>query len=311
VRIVFLGSGSFAIPSLEALLDAGHDVVSLVAQPDREKGRGRALAPPPTKPRAEAHGIPVLQPRRVREPEAQDALRRLAPELQVVVAFGQILPRSVIDIAPRGTVNVHGSLLPRLRGAAPVQWAIANGETETGVTTMLIDEGLDTGPTLLARSTPIGPEETAAELEPRLARLGAGLLVETVRGLEDGTLAPVPQDHARATLAPLLKKEDGRIDWSLPAARLACRARGFHPWPGAFTFHEGRLVKALRVREAAPVGPGVGAGTVVAVGADGVTVACGGGGALQLVEVQPESRRAMPAADWARGARLRPGARLG
>ena len=311
MRILFLGSGSFAIPCLEALLDAGHEVPALVTQPDREKGRGQALAPPPTKPVAERRGIPVLQPRRVREPEAQEALRRLAPELSVVVAFGQILPRSVIDIAPRGTVNVHGSLLPKLRGAAPIQWAIANGETETGVTTMLIDEGLDTGPTLLARSTPIGPDETAAELEPRLARLGAELLLETVRGLEAGTLTPVPQDHGRATLAPILKKEDGRIDWSAPAAQVACRARGFHPWPGAFTFHEGRLVKALRVREAPGVGPDVGAGTVVGVGPDGVTVACGGGTSLRLVEVQPESRRAMPATAWAAGARLRPGARLG
>jgi methionyl-tRNA formyltransferase len=311
LRVVFLGSGSFAIPSLEALIDAGHDVAALVTQPDREKGRGQALSPPPAKPVAERLGLPVLQPRRVREPEAQEALRRLAPELQVVVAFGQILPRSVIDIAPRGTVNVHGSLLPRLRGAAPIQWAIANGDTETGVTTMLIDEGLDSGPTLLARSTPIGPEETAAELEPRLARLGAELLLETVRGLEEGTLRPVPQDHSRATLAPLLKKEDGRIDWSAPAATIACRARGFHPWPGAFTSHEGRLVKALRVSEAPPVGAGIEPGTVAATGADGVTVACGGGTGLRLLEVQPESRRAMPATAWAAGARLRPGARLG
>jgi methionyl-tRNA formyltransferase len=310
VRIVFLGSGRFAIPSLEALLDAGHDVAALVTQPDREKGRGQALAPPPTKPVAERRGLAVLQPRRVREPEAQEALRRLAPELQVVVAFGQILPRSVIDVAPRGTVNVHASLLPKLRGAAPIQWAIANGDTETGVTTMLIDEGLDTGPTLLARATPIGPEETAADLEPRLARMGAELLLETVRGLEAGTIRPVPQDHSRATLAPLLKKEDGRVDWSLPASRVASRARGFHPWPGAFTFHEGRLVKVLRVREA---GPGAGAepGTVTAVEADGVIVACGAGGAVRLLEVQPESRRAMPASAWAAGARLRPGARLG
>jgi methionyl-tRNA formyltransferase len=311
VRIVFLGSGSFAVPCLEALLDAGHEVAALVTQPDREKGRGQALAPPPTKPVAERRGLPVLQPRRVREPEAQEALRRLAPELQVVVAFGQILPRSVIDIAPRGTVNVHGSLLPKLRGAAPIQWAIASGETETGVTTMLIDEGLDTGPTLLARATPIGPGETAAELEPRLARLGAEVLLETVRGLEQGSLVPLPQDHARATLAPLLKKEDGRIAWSAPAATIACRARGFFPWPGAFTFHEGRLLKALRVGEATSGTAGVDPGTVAALDRDGVTVACGGGSALRLLEVQPESRRAMPAAAWAAGARLRPGARLG
>jgi methionyl-tRNA formyltransferase len=311
VRVVFLGSGSFAIPSLEALLDAGHEVAALVTQPDREKGRGQGLAPPPTKPVAEARGIPVLQPRRVREPEAQEALRRLAPELQVVVAFGQILPRSVIDIPPRGTVNVHASLLPGLRGAAPIQWAVANGEAETGVTTMLIDEGLDTGPTLLSRATPIGPEETAAELEPRLARMGAELLLETVRGLVDGSVVPVPQDHSRATLAPLLKKEDGRIDWTAPAARVVARARGFHPWPGAFTAHEGRLVKAIRVREADALAAVADPGTVTGVGPDGVTVACGGGSAVRLVQVQPESRRAMPAAAWAAGARQRPGARRG
>jgi len=309
VRIVFLGSGRFAIPSFEALLDAGHDVPALVTQPDRESGRGQALAAPPIKPVAEGRGIRVLQPRRVREPEAQEALRSLEPELLVVVAFGQILPRAVIDIAPRGTVNVHASLLPRLRGAAPIQWAIATGETETGVSTMLIDEGLDTGPLLLARSTPIGPDETAPELETRLARLAAGLLLETVAGLAGGTLVPVPQEADRATLAPILEKEDGRIDWSAPASVIACRARGFSPWPGAFTLHEGRLLKALRVRETAA--PAAAAGTVLAVSSDGVVVACGEGTSLLLVEVQPESRRAMPASAWAAGARLRPGARLG
>jgi methionyl-tRNA formyltransferase len=269
------------------------------------------MAPPPLKPVAQRRGVPALQFRRVREPEAQEALRRLEPELQVVVAFGQILPRAVIDVAPRGTVNVHASLLPKLRGAAPIQWAIAGGLTETGVTTMLIDEGLDTGPTLLARSTPIGPEETAADLAPRLARLGAELLLETVRGLADGSVAPVPQDPAQATLAPILKKEDGRIEWSRPAAVTACRARGFHPWPGAFAFHDGRLLKVLRVREAPGGVPVAEAGTIVAVDAEGVTVACGDGSWLRLLEVQPESRRAMPAAAWAAGARLRPGARLG
>jgi methionyl-tRNA formyltransferase len=311
VRIVFLGSGSFAIPCLEALLDAGHDVLALVSQPDRERGRGRALAPPPLKPVAERRGLPVLQPRRVREPEAQEALRRLAPELQVVVAFGQILPRSVIEIAPLGTVNVHASLLPKLRGAAPVQWAIATGERETGVTTMLIDEGLDTGPILLARRTTIGAEETAAELEPRLARLGAEVLLETVRGLAAGALVPVPQDHERATLAPILKKEDGRIDWSHPAAAIARRIRGFHPWPGAFTVHDGRLLKVLRAREGPPPAGRAEPGTVVAVDAEGVTVACGGGWDLRLLDVQAESRRALPAPAWAAGARLRPGVRLG
>lgn len=313
MRIVFFGSGAFAIPCLEALLDAGHEVSALVTQPDREKGRGQALAPPPLKPVAEGRGVLVLQPRRVREPEAQEVLRRLAPELQVVVAYGQILPRTVIDIAPRGTVNVHASLLPKLRGAAPIQWAIASGETETGVTTMLIDEGLDTGPTLLRRATPIGPEETAAELEPRLAHLGADVLLETVRGLADGSVSPTPQDHARVTLAPLLKREDGQVDWSRPAAEIARRARGFHPWPGAFTLHDARLLKLLRVRASPPSAPATDAapGTVLRLGSEGLVVACGAGSQLLVVEVQPESRRAMAAAAFAAGARLTPGARLG
>jgi methionyl-tRNA formyltransferase len=311
VRVVFLASGAFAIPSLEALVGAGHEVTALVTQPDRESGRGKALAPPRVKPVAERHGIQVLQLARVRAPEAQALLRELRPELQVVVAFGQILPRAVIDIAPRGTVNVHASLLPRLRGAAPIQWAIANGDTETGVTTMQIDEGLDTGPLLLSRALPIGPQETAGELEPRLARLGGELLVETLAGLETGTLQPVPQDAGRATHAPLLTKQDGRVDWSLPAHAIACRARGFHPWPGAFTHHEGRLLKLLRVHEAALERSALEPGLVSEVDPKGIAVACGAGTLLRLEEVQPESRRAMPAAAWAQGARLRPGVRLG
>jgi methionyl-tRNA formyltransferase len=312
VRLVFLGSGAFAVPSLEALLDAGHEVRALVTQPDREKGRGRALAAPPTKAVAEARSVPVLQPRRVREPDAQEVLRRLAPELQVVVAFGQILPRTVIDIAPRGTVNVHASLLPRLRGAAPIQWAIANGDTETGVSTMLIDEGLDTGPVLLQRATSIDPEERASELEPRLARLGAQLLLETLRGLEAGSLRPVPQDSTRATLAPLLHKEDGRLEWRRPARELHDRARAFHPWPGAFTSLDGRMLKVLRTRlpEAPPATAGASPGEVLEVSDEGLLVLCGGGSCLRLVEIQPESRRAMPAHAFAAGARLAPGARF-
>jgi methionyl-tRNA formyltransferase len=306
---VFLGSGSFAIPSFEALIEAGHDVAALVTQPDREKGRGRALAPPALKPVAQARGIPLLQPPRVRNPQAVEALRALAPELQVVVAYGQILPRSVIDIPPRGTVNVHGSLLPRYRGAAPIAWAIAGGETETGVTTMLIDEGLDTGPILLARATPIGPEETAADLEPRLARLGAELLLETVRGLGDGLLQPKPQDHALASYAPLLKKDDGRIDWNLPADVLARRVRGFNPWPGTHTLWQGHVLKVLRARPM-PGGPGE-PGTVVSVDREGLVVASGQDTRLALLEVQLESRRPVSAGAFSAGARLRPGARFG
>ena len=310
MRVVFLASGAFAVPSLEALVAAGHEVAALVTQPDRVSGRGLALVAPKVKPVAERHGIPVLQFERVRRPEAQEALRQLAPELQVVVAFGQILPRAVIDIAPRGTVNVHASLLPRLRGAAPIQWAIANGDTETGVTTMQIDEGLDTGPLLLSRSLAIGPEETAAELEPRLARLGGELLVETLAGLESGTLTARPSGPGArdARTAPAQGGRPRGLDAPRPA--LACRARGFYPWPGAYTQHDGRLLKLIRVRER-PEPAGGAPGEVVEASAAGVSVACGQDTRLLLEEVQPESRKAMPAGAWAQGARLQRGSRLG
>jgi methionyl-tRNA formyltransferase len=309
MRVVFLGSGSFAIPSLEALLAAGHDVAAVVTQPDREKGRGRALAPPPLKPVAAARGLKILQPRRVREPDSVAALQALAPEIQVVVAYGQILPRRVIDVAPRGTVNVHASLLPRYRGAAPVQWAIVNGEAETGVTTMLIDEGLDTGPLLLAEATPIGTEETADVLEARLALIGGDLLVRTLQGLREGAVVPRPQDAARATLAPLIKKEDGLIDWTLDAQAIARRVRGFHPWPGAHTLRQGHGLRVLRAR--AETARAAVPGTLLAVDRDGLVVAAREGTALRLLEVQPESRKPMPAAAYAAGARLAVGERFG
>jgi methionyl-tRNA formyltransferase len=308
VRVVFMGSGSFAVRSLLALLDAGHEVVAVVTQPDKEKGRGRTVTAPPVKPEAQARGLPVLQPRRVKEPEAQDALRALAPDVQVVVAYGQILPTSVIEIPRLGTVNVHGSLLPRYRGAAPVQWAIVRGERETGVTTMLIDAGLDTGPTLLARTEPIRDDDTADVLEARLSALGAAVLLETLAGLEAGTLAAVPQDHGRATHAPIIRKEDGVIDWTAPAAEIERRVRGFHPWPGAGTTLAGRGLRVLRARVADGGGD---PGSVVAVDREGIHVACGAGTRLVLVDVQPESKRAMTASAFALGARLAPGARLG
>lgn len=309
MRIVFLGSGAFAIPSLQALVEAGHDVAAVVTQPDREKGRGRSLQPPPVKPVAYSLGLRILQPARIRAPEVVEALRAFAPELSVVVAYGQILPRSVIDMAPRGTINVHSSLLPRYRGAAPIHWAIVNGEAETGVTTMMIDEGLDTGPILLRRATPIGALETTPGLEARLAALGGALLVETIDGIVSGRVVPEPQDHGAATHAPILRKEDGRIDWSASAAAIARRVRGLQPWPGTFTAWAGSDLKVLR---AAPVenGGGGAPGTIVAID-DGLVVACGEHTLLRVIEVQPASRRAMPAAAFAAGARLKPGLRLG
>lgn len=305
MRVVFLGSGSFAIPSFEALLEAGHEISALVTQPDKQKGRGRALAPPPLKPVAEARGIQVLQPRRVREPEAQAALRALAPDIQVVVAYGQILPRDVIDIPRLGTLNVHASLLPRYRGAAPIQWAIVRGETETGVSIMRIDEGLDTGPLLLQRALAIGPAETAGELQPRLARLGAAALVEALRGLAAGSLPSQAQDHDRASLAPILRKEDGRLDWSRPAAALACQVRGLNPWPGAFALWNGTRLAVWRSEprvSEAPADPG----HVLGRDADALIVACGERSALGLIEVQPEGRKRMSGAAFSLGARPGP-----
>lgn len=247
----------------------------------------------------------VLQPPRVRH--ALEELAPLQPELQVVVAYGQILPRPVIDLAPLGTVNVHASLLPRYRGAAPIQWAIARGEDRTGVTTMLVDEGLDTGPILLQRELPIGPRETAAELEPRLARVGAELLLESVAGLASGAARPLPQDHDRATLAPLLRKSDGDADWTLSAREIESRIRGFFPWPGVRTSWRGRGLRLVRAEETRGEGA---PGRVLAIHSGGVDVACGEGTALRLLELQPDGKRPMRAADFARGARLQAGEAL-
>lgn len=304
-----MGSGAFAVPSLEALLGSAHEVLAVVTQPDRQSGRGRRLQAPPVKAVAQRAGLPLLQPARVRAPEAVASLQALAPELMVVVAYGQILPVALLAIPPLGCVNVHASLLPRYRGAAPIQWAIARGERETGVTTMRLDAGLDTGPLLLARALAIGEHETAAELQPRLAALGAELLLETLDGLAAASLEPRPQDHSRATLAPILKKEDGLVDWSLPAEQLACLVRGFTPWPGLSTAIQGRGLRLVRVLPA-PNGAGT-PGEIVALDPAGLLVACGAGTRLRLLEVQPESRKAMPAHAFALGARLAPGARLG
>ena len=308
MRVTFLGTGVFAVPSLEALLAAGHEIAAVVCQPDRPRGRGLELTPPPVKMAATAAGLPILQPRRIKEPEVDGQLRELRPEAQVVVAYGQILPRRVIDIAPLGTVNVHGSLLPRWRGAAPIQWAIASGDTRTGVTTMLIDEGLDTGPILDAVETGIEPEERAPELESRLSVLGAELLCRTLDGLGGGALESRSQDSALATHARILEKQDGAIDWSVPASRILCRLRGFDPWPGAFTTFGGRLLKVLRAREVtASSGP---VGTVSGVDRAGISVFCGDGTRLLLEEVQPESRRPMSAHSFALGTRVATGVDL-
>ncbi len=299
MRLIFLGTPAFAVPTLERMVEAGHKVVEVITQPDRPRGRGQHPAAPPVKQTALRLGLPVYQPERVRRPEAVEHLRELAPDGMVVVGYGQIIPQNVIDIAPLGIINVHASLLPKYRGAGPIQWAILNGETHTGVTTMRIDAGLDTGDMLLKAETEIGPEETAEELGQRLAVLGAGLLVETLEALANGTVTPEPQNPAAATYAPLLKKEDGVINWSRPAEAIHNRVRGLQPWPGAYTSFRGQPLHVWRSRTrntaGAPPGRFLSLKPLVA--------ACGER-SVELVEVQLEGRKRISAVDFVNGQRL-------
>jgi methionyl-tRNA formyltransferase len=310
VRVVFLGTPEFAVPTVDALARAGHEVLTVVAQPDRPAGRGQALKVPATRTWAALRGVPVLQPEKVRDGTLATALRALRPDVLVVAAYGRILGRDLLTLAPLGAVNVHASLLPRWRGAAPIQWAVASGETETGVTVMQMDEGLDTGDMLLVRTTAIGPEETAEALSPRLAALGGEAIVEALPLLAAGALVPVRQNAAAVTLAPILEKGDGRLDFTRPAAELACRVRGFTPWPGAYTSLAGRTLKVHRAvaLAAAPGGhaPGGAPPGTARVSGGALQVACGGGTSLALLEVQPEGKRRMAARDFVNG--LPPGA---
>ena len=304
MKILFYGTPEFALPTLEAVL-RHHEVVAVVTQPDRPAHRGQRLTPSPVKRRAEAAGLPVLQPERVRDPGWPERLRALGAEVAVVVAFGQILPKAVLEAPARGSINVHASLLPRYRGAAPIAWAIMRGERETGITTFLMDEGMDTGPVLLSASTPIGAGETAGELAERLSRLGAEVLVETLARLD--ALTPAPQRHDEATLAPRLKKLDGRLDWAHPARELTDRIRGCNPWPGALTATPGGPLRIWRARtlegrDPAPPGSLVAAAETLAVTT--------GDGFVLPIDVQPESRRVVTWAEFLRGARLAPGARF-
>lgn len=301
MRLVFLGTPAFAVPTLERTVAAGHQVLDVVTQPDRPRGRGQKAAAPPVKEAALRLGLAVYQPERVRRPEAVERLRELAPDAMVVVGYGQIIPQSVIDIPPLGILNVHASLLPKYRGAGPIQWAIVEGETRTGVTIMRIDAGLDTGDMLLKKETEIGPEENAVELGRRLAAMGADLLVEALEGLAAGTIVAEKQDASQATYAPLLKKEDGRIDWSQPAASVHNRIRGLQPWPGAYTGFRGHTLHIWKARPA-KVAPGLPAGTIA--GVKPPVIACGAGG-LELLELQLEGRKRLPAAEFANGQRLR------
>jgi len=310
MRIVFMGTPEFAVPSLAALLTSKHRVVGVVTQPDRPKGRGQELAASPIKQLAGQHKIPILQPLRMKDPGFLDALSAWKPDLIVVAAFGRILPKIILDVPPHHCINVHASLLPKYRGAGPIQWALIRGERETGITIMLMDEGMDTGAILLQAKVPITPDDTAGTLSSKLAEVGGRLLIETLAGLQNGTVTPQPQDSSQATMAPLLKKEDGLLDWSIPALDLANRVRGLSPWPGAYTYlGEDRWViwksQALH-RSTAAVPPG----TIMDATKEGLIVATGSG-LLRIMEFQPANSRRMSAAQYLAGHTLAPCMRLG
>ena len=310
MKLIFCGTPQFAVPTLEHLLRAGYEVPLVVTQPDRPKGRGGELAAPPVKQAAEKHGLRILQPDKIKNnQEFRAELEKVGPKAIVVVGYGRIIPQWMIDLPELGNLNVHASLLPKYRGAAPIQWAIANGETVTGVTTMRIDAGLDTGDILLQATMPVRASDTAGTLGPQLAELGAALLVETLQRLVAGKLAPTPQDHAQASLAPILKKEDGQIDWKRPALVTFNRWRGFQPWPGAYTsFRQKNLVltEMRPVHEASKLAPGE-----IGVADKKMLVGCGDASAVEVLELQPGGKKKMAAADFVNGYRPTPGERLG
>jgi methionyl-tRNA formyltransferase len=311
MRLVFCGTPQFAVPTFHALLDAGHSIELALVQPDRAAGRGLATRSAPVKQAALDRGIPVAQPTKLRDnPELQQQLSAIAPEAIIVVAYGRIIPPWMLTLPPHGNLNLHASLLPKYRGAAPIQWAIASGETETGVTTMHLEEGLDTGGILLQRRVPIGADQTAADLFPVLASVGAALMVETLAGLAAGALRPTAQDSNQATLAPILTREDGRIDWTRPAQQIYNRWRGFQPWPGAFTRFRGKNLTLHAIRPAAEPQLSAPPGTLHRLPGK-TTVTCGHGTALELLEVQMEGKRRMPVADFLNGYPLLAGERLG
>ncbi len=312
MRLAFCGTPAIAVPSLERLIrEPDFRVEAVVTQPDRPRGRGLETVASPVKRAAEAAGIAIYQPAKVRTEEAFEFFRKLAPDAVVIIAFGQIIPQRLIDIPRLGWINLHASLLPKYRGAAPINWAIARGEARTGLTTMQIDAGMDSGPVLLRWETEIGADETAPELAARMAEAGPELIVQTLRGLVTGTNKPQPQDNAQATMAPLLKKEDGRIDWALSAGTIYNRMRGFAPWPGAYTTFRGNLCHIWgRPAEAAPEGPSSAEPGTLHAASGELLVACGEGTWLRVEAVQREGRKRVTAKEFLSGARLGPNDRF-
>lgn len=315
MRLVFCGTPALAVPSLERLiLLSRFEVAAVVTQPDRPRGRGLETVASPVKQTALAAGIPVYQPAKVRSDEAFEFFRSTSPDAVVIIAFGQIIPQRLIEIPRLGWINLHASLLPKFRGAAPIQWAIAEGETRTGLTTMQIDAGMDTGPILLQWEMGIGPDETAPELAARMAVAGVDLVERTLDGLASGAITPRPQDNAGATLAPLLKREHGRIDWTWPAHKIYDRIRGFAPWPGAYTSFRGSRCHIWgRPADTVATGEAAGSaepGAIQTAGGD-LRVVCGEGTWLRVEAVQIEGRRRISAKEFTSGARLTPQERFG
>jgi methionyl-tRNA formyltransferase len=311
MTLVFCGTPQFAVPSLERLAQEGFDIQLVVTQPDRPQGRGMVLTSPPVKQAAQKLGLPVIQPEKIKtNDEFRKKLEELRPEAIIVVGYGRLIPPWMLALPPRGNINVHASLLPRYRGAAPIQWAIASGETVTGATTMLLNEGLDTGDILLQDYIPIDPADTAITLTPRLAELGACLLIKTLRGLERGTVRPKPQDHSRATFAPILKKEDGQVDFRRSAEEIYNRLRGFQPWPGATAQFRGKSLKIVAAHPE-PQGAVAPAPSELKWEAEKLLVGCGSGTVLELLQVQPEGKRAMSAREFVSGYHPVPGERVG
>jgi methionyl-tRNA formyltransferase len=308
LNLAFCGTPDFAVPTLHRLVEAGSHIQLVVTQPDRPKGRGLELVPSPIKQRALQLGLPIAQPESIKNNDAFRAqLTALKPEAIIVVGYGRIIPPWMLDLPPLGNINLHASLLPKYRGAAPIQWAIAQGETVTGVTTMRIDAGLDTGNILLQQEIPIAPDDTAETLARRLAAVGADLTVKTLRGLQVNTIHPCPQDQVQATLAPILKKEDGLVDFSRPATEILNRMRGFQPWPGAYSTFRGKnlqLRKAAAINRVLPL-------SALKVEGDHLLVGCGEATAIEFLELQLEGKKRSSAADFIRGHRPLPGEKLG
>jgi len=309
LKIVFMGTPDFAVPALRALHSNNYNVMRVVTQPDRPKGRGRKPTPPPVKQAAVELGYGILQPKTIKTDEFRELITALAPDVIIVVAFGQILPKYILDIPVYGCINIHASLLPRYRGAAPIQWALIQGEAETGVTTMFMDEGLDTGDIIMSARLAIQPDDTSAMLHDRLADLGADLLIQTLKGLETGSLHPVAQDGSLATYAPILKKQDGLIDWSKSAHALESFIRGVTPWPGAFTFFNEKRLKIFKARALSQTGEPP-PGTILKGFPDELVVAAGKG-VLSILELQSASGKRLAVRDFLRGHPFPPGTVLG